>query len=202
MKTKKKYVFILIVMMVVLFMQTKVEAALQSNGGGGAMYSLEDWILRIRQMQASGGTLGLNDSINTSNLTSNNTNLDIHMEKNTEYGAMAILSASSYGNPNSITDGGTTTGNATGVVIKINKEWVSAVSSQVTRANLKNAVSRYKNIYESNYVARKGDALNETKGWHDSGFSRDWGLDANQGLLRCYSGGIFSYMTRQRWWRM
>ena len=50
------------------------------------------------------------------------------MEKNTEYGAMAILSASSYGNQSKIESGGTTTGNKSGVYINLNKEWVSAGS--------------------------------------------------------------------------
>ena len=63
-------------------------------------------------------------------LTSNNPNLDIHMEKNTEYGAMAILSASAYGNQNVIGDGETTTGNKSGVYMKLNKEWFQLLSNQ------------------------------------------------------------------------
>ena len=109
-----------------LIIPNKANAVLQSNGGTPATRNLNDWLLQIRQMQEIGGTLGRTDTINTTNLTSGATDLDIHMEKNTEYGAMAILSASAYGNPNKINDGETTTGNSTGIVININSEWVSA----------------------------------------------------------------------------
>lgn len=104
-----KKIRILLVMiltaMLFLWMQSnQVQAALQSNGATALTSNMNSWIKAIRQMQATGGTLGLNDTINT-NLTSSNKNMDIHMEKNTEYGAMVILSASAYGNPNKITDG-------------------------------------------------------------------------------------------------
>ena len=113
---KKKKMLLLILMMtigIVMGKGTNSQATLQSNGGSPATKDINGWITGIRQMQATGGTLGLTDTINGTNLTSGNKNLDIHMQKNTEYGAMVILSASSYGNPNPITDGQTTTGNET-----------------------------------------------------------------------------------------
>ena len=78
-------------------------------------------MINVRKMEELGGTMGLSETLND-NLTSSSTsnNIDVHMEKNTEYGALAILSASSYGNPNKVEDGNTTTGNVTGVVMKIN----------------------------------------------------------------------------------
>ena len=117
------------------------------------------------------------------------------MEKNTEYGAMAILSASSYGNQSKIENGGTTTGNKSGVYINLNKEIVSAGtiknSSLYTNAN-----GKYKNAYTASYVAKSGDAISETAGWHGSGAS-SWLYDGNTNayalLLRAYSGSIFSY---------
>lgn len=69
------------------------------------------------------------------------------MEKNTEYGAMAILSTSSYGNPNIIANGDTTTGNKTGIVINFNNEWVSAKSERNAGINI-NIADRYVNMYE------------------------------------------------------
>ena len=120
-------------------------------------------------------------------------NVDVHMEKNTEYGAMAILSASSYGNPNKIASRETTTGNKTGIYINLNNEMVSAGtlqrSTQYTSAN-----ERYKNYYTSAYVAKVGDAISETEGWHGSTNNR-WLNSSNGGgiLLRAYSGSIFSY---------
>ena len=100
MTNSKTKIFILgsliLLIIMVVSIPTKVEAVLQSNGDTAATKTLDEWILQIRQMQASGGCLGLTDTINSTGLLSNNTNLDIHMEKNTEYGAMILLSASDY----------------------------------------------------------------------------------------------------------
>ena len=60
----------------------------------------------------------------------------------------------------------------------------------------KNANGKYKNAYTTSYVARNGDAIGETAGWHGSGASR-WLLSEaamdDSGLLRAYSGSVFSY---------
>ncbi len=194
METKKNFLIIIvaIIMLCVIIKPNESEAALQSNGGTPATKNLSDWMLQIRQMQELGGTLGRKDAIDTTNLTSGATDLDIHMEKNTEYGAMVILSASAYGNPNKIEDGETTTGNSTGIVMNLNKEWVAAgmISSFVT----KNASNRYKNIYDINYSEKMGDAIMETYGWHGS-TKNDWINQWNgQGnLFRAGAGSIFSY---------
>ena len=163
----RKIIILLVVMllMCILLNTNYVQAALQSNGNTCATYNIDNWMLKIRQMQTLGGTLGLTDTINTTNLTSNSTNLDIHMQKNTEYGAMAILSASSYGNPNKINSGETTTGNKTGVVMQINKEWVSAGARINESSVWTTASARYKNMYARSYVAKSGDAI---LNWHGS----------------------------------
>ena len=191
-KTKTFLTIFLIILASMIIMPNVANAALQSNGGTPATKKIDDWMLQIRQMQSTGGSLGLTDTIEETGLKSTNTNLDIHMEKNTEFGAMAILSASSYGNPNNVASGETTTGNKTGVVINLNKEWVAAgaISSSTT---YKNAVGRYKNAYTTSYVAKVGDAINETKGWHASSASTWLNIDSSSGLLRSYSGSLFSY---------
>ena len=190
------------------------KAVLQSNGNDAATYSRSDWMMNVRKMEELGGAMGLSETVD-SNLTSSSdsNNIDVHMEKNTEYGALAILSASSYGNPNKINDGETTTGNATGVVMKLNMEWVAAGTESSPSTNFKNAVSRYKNVYEwgthtkygdsyAKYTKKSGDAIEETKNWHGSGASQwlsyygyeyvafNW---VELALLRSYSGSIFSY---------
>ena len=203
MKSRRKMLLAILIISIVSIM-LKVnysKAALQSNGGSPATKDINGWITQVRQMQATGGTLGLTDSINGTNLTSGNKNLDIHMQKNTEYGAMAILSASSYGNPNKITDGQTTTGNATGVVMKINKEWVAAGRSNIAAASMRNAAGRYKNQYTApNYTEKSGDAIATIGGWHGSGsttwiscYANDGTSILRSGLLRTYAGSIFSY---------
>ena len=116
------------------------------------------------------------------------------MQKNTEYGAMAILSASAYGNQKKIADGETTTGNKSGIYIALNKEQVSAGLNDLSSTNFKNALGKYKNIYTATYVAKVGDAITETNGWHGSGASR-WINNSNTGVIRAYSGSLFSYFA-------
>lgn len=215
MKINKKFLSVILLgtVFIMLGIPNKSKAALQSNGGTPTAKDLNSWMLQIRKMQELGGTLGRTDTINTTDLTSEATDLDIHMEKNTEYGAMAILSASAYGNPNKINDGETTTGNSTGVVINLNKEWVAAGTISSSSTNFKSAASRYKNLYEhgthlkgsnsyAKYIQKSGDAIEETKGWHGSsssiwlsyyGYVYSAFNSVELGLLRCYSGSIFSY---------
>lgn len=194
MKVKNKILTIMVagVALSTLIIPNKANAALQSNGGTPATRNLNDWLLQIRQMQELGGTLGRTDTINTTNLTSGATDLDIHMEKNTEYGAMAILSASAYGNPAKINDGETTTGNSTGIVININSEWVSAGTTDTGSSILQSALDRYKNVYLTS--SKLGDAIKETSGWHNAVNGLVWQLGSyGGGLVRAYSGSIFSY---------
>lgn len=130
------------------------------------------------------------------------------MEKNTEYGAMIILSASSYGNPNKIANGQTTTGNASGVVMNLNKEWVAAARNDTTVGNMSGAAKRYWNAYTGDgSTAKKGDAMGETNGWHGSTNNR-WfyhhctgyiqgtvcdGPAADGAFVRAQGGSIFGF---------
>ena len=198
MKKIKLITILLIIVTTLLMLTTISNAALQANGGIATTQTVDNWMINVRKMESLGGTLGLTETIN-SNLTSSSgsNNLDIHMEKNTEYGAIAILSASSYGNPNVITDGGTTTGNETGIIINLNKEWVAAGTNRSTATIFQNAESRYKDVYidTDSYINKKGDAIEETKGWHNSSYTDLFGSYAvyNSLILRAIRGGIFSY---------
>ena len=200
MKSKKLIMIIIyIVIGVFIVLPSTSKAVVQANGGTPATKKINDWLLQIRQMQATGGALGLTDTIN-SDLTSGNKNLDIHMEKNTEYGAMAILSASSYGKQDKINNGETTTGNATGIKININKEWVSAGHSNLVAETFQKALGRYKNIYTTGTtVGKVGDALFETKGWH-GGSTAGWLGGNTVAGVRAHSGSIFSYNNHNRKW--
>lgn len=193
-KSIRKITLLLILSILILSSKQAAQAVLQSNGRTSSIKTIDQWMLQIRQMESPGGALGLTETVKTIGLnsTTGSNNLDIHMEKNTEYGAMAILSASSYGNPNKIQSGGTTTGNKTGVYMKLNKEWVAAgtISNSTT---YRQAASKYKDLYTTTYVAKFGDTITETKGWHGSN-SSEWLYDnTSSGLLRAYSGSLFSY---------
>lgn len=169
-KGKFMITILFVAMMCVVLIPNKVKGVtLQANGGTPATYTVNNWLLYVREMQKTGGALGLGDTINE-NLTSTNINLDIHMEKNTEYGAMAILSASSYGMGSTpIADGGWTTGNPTGIKININKEWVAAGCVELGNSNVPrfgSALGRYKNIYT---LTEKGGKVGDTidlRNWH------------------------------------
>lgn len=197
MKKKLSRIFVIMVAMgLMLLSTTHVQAALQANGNTSKTDTLENWIVNVRKMESTGGTLGLTDIINNSTLLSTATksnNLDIHMEKNTEFGAMAILSASSYGNPNKISNGDTTTGNKTGIVINLNKEMV-AVYNAPEHTQYKNMNKKYIELFDkNNYNAKAGDAISETAMWHGATKAEWLHRSYNTILLRSYSGSIFSY---------
>ena len=193
-KSIRKIMLLLILSILILSSKQAAQAVLQSNGSASSAKTIDQWMLQIRQMESPGGALVLNETVNAIGLnsTTGSNNLDIHMEKNTEYGAMAILSASSYGNPNKIASGGTTTGNKTGVYINLNQEWVAAGTLSST-STYRQAASKYKDLYTTSYVAKAGDAISETAGWHGSGASTWINNNNNSGLLRAYSGSVFSY---------
>lgn len=164
------------------------KAVLQANGNDGATYNLSDWMMNVRKMEELGGAMGLSENVD-SNLTSSNgsNNIDVHMQKNTEYGALAILSASSYGNLGKVNDGETTTGNATGVVMKFNNEWTAATAN----GELNNFSKRYRNNYLVTYTPKIGDAMSETFKWHGS--RGNWYINYGiVGIIRDYTG-IFGY---------
>ena len=162
---------IFIIMMIGIWGQlNQVEAALQANGTAGITANLNDWVYYTRKMQEPGGGLGLTDKISDTDLTSANKNFDVHFQKNTEYGAIAILSASSYGNPNKIADGQTTTGNVSGIQVKLNGEWTAAGPNSTLVENMKKSKARYWNNYGdgNGSNSKTGDAMTETNGWHGS----------------------------------
>ena len=172
MKLNKKIILTSIVMLIMLLCTSTVHAAIQSSGGAPAQNYAETWITSVRQMESVGGGFGLSETIN-SNLTSSSgsNNIDVHMQKNTEYGAMAILSASSYGNPNKITNGKTTTGNETGIVINLSdsRTYEHTATTFHNSDTLSRMYSKYRNSYYDNKgAARIGDATAETYRWHGS----------------------------------
>ena len=202
-KSTTKLGFIILIGIIALaLMPIKSYAVLQASGSGTASYTIDNWLGKVREMESAGGTFGKTEEFDTENtegkrflsITGSN-KLDCHMEKNTEYGAMALLSASAYGNPSKINSSETTTGNATGVYIYLNNEIVSAGSITAVENYVK-ADDRYKNFYTTNYEARKGDAISETAGWHGgaTGWIYGWDGDANWGstLLRG-NGSVFGY---------
>ena len=204
MKKMKKLTLLILTTTAILVITSPIvsKSALQSNGGTAAKYNRNTWMQQIRNMETLGGSLGLEDTINTTNMKSSATesnNLDIHMQKNTEYGAMAILSASEYGNPNKIANGETTTGNKTGIVIPYTNEWTA--TQYTDRLEKTSYANRYINYYVgSNLEKKNGDATIETQGWHKTLYFYANGQKFNGtheyrpgGLVRNCNNGIFSF---------
>ena len=212
MKIKKIILASMIIAILILMITPfKTNAALQSNGDSPAAATIPSWMWQVRNMQAAGGTLGKRDVINSNLTTTAETDLDIHMEKNTEYGAMILLSASQYGKPNKVNDGETTTGNSTGIVMKINNEWVAAATSDFFGGSyFASATAKYKNVYPGTnredycqYTAKAGDAVLNWHGasdlhWLGAGTTSYYQASQSEvgGLLRSHSGSIFSYYGR------
>ena len=200
---KKILTFIFVVAFAILMPFGNVKAALQANPN--THYKKNDtiynWMRQIRNMEKSGGAMGLSETLNRDYTASSKSNgIDVHMMKSTEYGAIAILSASGYGNPSKLQSSSikTTTGNKTGVYFSGNSnEWVSGGGKFIPGGDINN---RYYDSYESsNSSAKVGDALGDTTtanpgcaGWHSS--SANWASSGDEYFIRGGSGLFgFSY---------
>lgn len=133
------------------------------------------WITEIRQMETVGQTMGLSETLNGLNATSTSNKIDVHMMLPTEYEAVAILSASGYGNSKKLTEESdalkrTTTGNSTGVYFTGNRAEVTASY----RANGNNKYN-YCNINAYHTGSSSNPVPKAPWGWHGGNlFDGDW----------------------------
>ena len=129
MKTKKIFLSIILLTLIMILTTGSIsQAALQANPNTHSKKTqpLSNWISQIRQMEAADGAMGLAETIGSDLTASESNGIDVHMMKTTEYGAMAILSASGYGNPSNEAAITSTTGNNTGVMINTSQwEWTA-----------------------------------------------------------------------------
>lgn len=198
MKIHKKTIAIFLVAILLIFnlsinSHANVQSVSNGNGRGLIDTSSSKFFSLIRQMESSTGPMGLNAEINSSTgeETSQSNGIDVHMIKNTEWGAVTLLMDSDFGakaagaGTSLAADVCSTTGNATGVYEMYSGwEYVAGVYDQMTsqsyRANLYNAIndgdnlkpSKYVNAYSnptnaaSDYSGQKpGDATGETARW-------------------------------------
>lgn len=182
-----------------------VKAALQSNPNTQykTNYNPTTWMTQIRQIETSGNAMGLSETLNSDLTSSSESNgIDVHMMKSTEYGAIAILSASGYGNPQTLQSSSvkTTTGNKTGIYFSgSNWEWVAG---GLEGSIFSGVNSRYFDTYSGGSggqaSARIGDALGSASttnpgcaGWHSASNS-GWVYGSYRYFLRG-NGGLFSF---------
>ena len=206
-KTKLKLVTLIIMLaMVVCLPVGNVKAALQANPNTHykKLNIMAYWMGNIRNMEKEGQAMGLSEELNTDYTSKSSNGIDVHMMKSTEYGAIAILSASGYGNSKKLQDSTekTTTGNKTGVYFSgANCEWVAGGGCSNPVANMN---SRYYNQYGSTIATAKvGDALGNKNvknpgcaGWHSASigvFSNYSGLGRNNGGLFGFNGYTVDY---------
>ena len=100
MKKTKKIITIATLFVTLALLATPVSANYQSKDGINRLSTnFTNWRINIRKMEKYGGVMGLNETIDDSTLLAETSNsIDVHMMKNTEYGAMAILALSTeYG---------------------------------------------------------------------------------------------------------
>lgn len=203
MKKTKLILATLTIMFVALLCSTvEAQAALQANSDTN--YKSEnikkpaEWMSGFRQMEEKGGGMGLSETLSGDlTSTSGSNSIDVHMMRATEYGAIAILSASGYGNPSNNNKLTTTTGNKTGIYFSCyNYEFVAG---GLVNNIFPNTNKKYYDTYTTQRnSARVGDALGETtnngcQGWHSASTS-DW-VNSSSHYFRRGSGGLFSFVS-------
>ena len=95
MKLKIKIILSIIIATCIMLHTNTVNANYQSNNGTKAGEYPEIWITEIREMESEGNVMGLKETINSDGTyEGQSNNIDVHMQKNTELGAVTILYAS------------------------------------------------------------------------------------------------------------
>lgn len=196
-KSLKNILLIFILASFIVMLSTShSSAALQANPNTYYTKQLwaTQWMQQIRAMEAANQAMGLNESYNSDYTSITSNNIDVHMMRSTEYGAIAILSASAYGNPSNAVNITTTTGNNTGVILKYSDSSFEFVAGGLQDYHIFSGVNnRYYDLYTtSQNSARRGDALGTATttnpgaaGWH-SAERANWLL----------AGELYSYFVR------
>ena len=199
-KTKFKLISLVVLLAVMVLLPVgNVKASLQANPNTHYTKgdSLANWMMNIRNMEKSGEAMGLSETFNPDYTSTSSNGIDVHMMKSTEYGAIAILSASGYGNQQTLQNSTekTTTGNKTGVYFSGNAwEWVAGggASNPVSGMN-----TRYYDGYTNSQASAKvGDALGTSgtanpgcTSWHSARYS----VWAEELYFFRGNGGLFSF---------
>lgn len=199
---KKFFIIVMMILLTMLMLIGESKAALQANLNTHYKKSdvLTNWMVNIRNMEKSGEAMGLSETLNSDLTSVESNNIDVHLMRSTEYGAIAILSASGYGNPQTLQQSSikTTTGNKTGI-------YFSGINWESTASVCQNSIAREDSRYHDNYTvyitsAKVGDALGNTTtsnpgcaNWHSASDAK-W-VEYNSGSSHFKRGGsgIFSF---------
>lgn len=203
MKQKKIFIIITLIAIGIMLVPSRNYAVLQANASthGTKTDTPTSWMTNIRNMETANQAIGLSETIDatTKKSTSGSNNIDVHMIKSTEYGAVAILSASGYGNPNTIQSSEikTTTGNKSGIYF--NQAWEN-VAGGLSGYVFSGVDSKYYDAYTtSNTSAKIGDALGNSAttnpgcaGWHSATYAR-WVVSTSGPCFMRGGGSLFNF---------
>lgn len=174
-KLKNKVIAILLISAIITLFNANISnAVVESRPDSASLVNktASEFFALIRQMETSGGPMGLNATVDDQgNETSSSNNIDVHMIKNTEYGTAGMLAASIYGAKTSTGQkNGTTTGNATGIYQMGSgrdgdkTEYMAAILGTASNSyitNIKNAPQKYWDNYTELKVSKPGDGTLE-----------------------------------------
>ena len=217
---RKFYTILSIFFVVIVALTISSEAAYQSRPNFSSLVNTttNSFFENIRKMESADGPMGLNAEFKVTDTevteTSSSNNIDVHMIKNSEWGAAVLLAASGYGAGRDDDAGTWTTGpnNYTGIYGMGNSNWEYTASycqkggsntttSQTYRSLLHSYqgskyVDQYVNKndqatadYDS-FTVIKGDAIIDTMNLH----SGNKGLvTSDNPVFRRGYGGVFAF---------
>ena len=150
-KVISKCLIALVAMILIFCLSTGVvEATYQSRPGFSALVNTtaETFFKQIREMETSSGPMGLNATLDDSYNDTSGNGIDVHMIKNSEWGAVAMLAMSGYGGGAADQIDSYTTGpsNYTGVYGMGNGNWeytMTFASTNGSSPDTSSSVSSY-----------------------------------------------------------
>lgn len=205
MKNKKTLTILLAISLLILLSPIAKANYQMTPKGSKAKARLYDIIPLVRIMEADGQVMGLSEELDSTTLkpTTPENGIDVHLQKNTEYGACLLLSASpkygkqgagkdSYIHTSTSTGIATTTGNQYGVYeMGADYEWTAGGGDNWSAYGVdpKKVYGNYYNIYTSQ-IPKNGDATIETAKWKDSRYA---GFATGPNVFGRGYSGAFSY---------
>ena len=211
---------ILILLFLVIIFAGNVNAMYQSTPythQNPTEQTWDTWLTNIRKMETDNQVMGLTETLDGTNATSDSNNIDVHMMKGTEYYAISILSASVYGNPNNsqrptTSNADSDSTNKSGVYYNYgNWEYLASLSEAEAGEGFNKYFDKYNTLnlkglspsstYHSNTAG--GSVNNNNLYWY--GYEQDYNLRSvgsyrckEAGVLSSGYNGIFSYNWKNR----
>ena len=176
---KKLTITAIIMLILICITAGGVQATYQSSPNASAVSTTTaTWLPNVRKMEASGNVIGLTESLASAStlLPNGSNNIDVHMQRNTEYGAMLILAVSDYGKQGNGTEDSdhinnstyglpTSTGNRSGLY-NVGNTYEAVAAGEPSQTSYMSPSLYYANArYYDNYnhssvVSKAGDAIN------------------------------------------